>query len=55
LAIHSGQLVERCSHDRENTSNFTSTARAGAVKYSRKMKNRLQDTDSRASFTDGVV
>ena len=36
-------------------SNFASTASAGAVKYSRKMKNSDQNTDLRASFTDGVV
>ena len=38
-----------------NTSYFTSTARAGAVKYSRKMKNSDQVTDSRASRTLGTV
>ncbi|MCY1372610.1 hypothetical protein D9M69_598300 [compost metagenome] len=38
-----------------NTSNFTSTASAGAVKYSRKMKNSDQVTDCRASFTLGTV
>ena len=37
------------------TSYLTSTASAGAVKYSRKMKNSDQVTESRASFTDGVV
>jgi hypothetical protein len=38
-----------------NTSYFASTASAGAVKYSRKMKNNDHVTDSRASFTLGVV
>jgi len=37
------------------TSYLTSTANAGAVKYSRKMKNSDQVTEARASFTDGVV
>ena len=38
-----------------NTSYLTRTASAGAVKYSKKMKNSDQVTDWRASFTDGVV
>ncbi len=39
----------------EYTSNLASTASAGAVKYSRKMKNIDQNTDLRASRTEGVV
>ena len=34
---------------------FVSVARAGAVKYSRKMKNSDQDTERRAERTVGVV
>ena len=37
------------------TSNFTSTASAGALTYSRAMKNRDHATDERASATVGVV
>jgi hypothetical protein len=33
---------------------FDSVASAGAVKYSRKMKNSDQETDLRAVRTDGV-
>jgi hypothetical protein len=37
------------------TSNFTSTASAGALRYSRAMKNSDHATDERASATEGVV
>ncbi|MNL73106.1 hypothetical protein D3C87_1985180 [compost metagenome] len=37
------------------TSNFTSTARAGALKYSSAMKNNDHPTDARAADTVGEV
>ena len=37
------------------TSNFTSTASAGALRYSSAMKNRDQPTDARAADTVGDV
>ena len=55
LAIHAGNWSNGVPTSTEKTSNFTSTASAGAVKYSRKMKNSDQVTDCLASFTDGVV
>ena len=55
LVIQRGNLSNGVPTSTLKTSYLTSTARAGAEKYSRKMKNRLQVTDVRASFTDGVV
>src|SRR5688572_23552063 len=55
LAIQAGSSANGNPTRLLKTSYFTSTASAGAVKYSRKMKNSDQVTDSRASFTDGVV
>ena len=37
------------------TSNFTSTASAGALRYSRAMKNSDHATDDRAAVTDEAV
>jgi hypothetical protein len=37
------------------TSNFTSTARAGALRYSKAMKNSDHPTDARAAATVGEV
>ena len=53
--IHSGSLSKGVPTSTLKTSYLTSTASAGAVKYSKKMKNSDQVTDCRASFTDGVV
>ena len=55
LAIQAGSLSNGVPTSTLNISYFTSTASAGAVKYSRKMKNSDQVTESRASFTLGVV
>jgi len=55
LAIHAGSLSKGVPTRTLKTSYLTRTANAGAVKYSRKMKNSDQVTDSRASFTEGVV
>ena len=55
LEIHAGSLSNGVPTRTLNTSYLTSTANAGAVKYNKKMKNNDHDTDSRASFTDGVV
>ncbi|MCY1554269.1 hypothetical protein D9M68_908320 [compost metagenome] len=43
--IHSGKLLNGVPTSTVSTSYFTITARAGAVKYSRKMKNSDQVTD----------
>ena len=53
--IHSGSLSNGRPTTKWNIWYLTNTANAGAVKYSKKMKNRLHVTESRASFTDGVV
>jgi hypothetical protein len=55
LEIHAGSWSKGVPTSTLKTSYFTSTASAGAVKYSTKMKNSDQVTDSRASFTVGVV
>jgi hypothetical protein len=55
LAIQAGNWSKGVPTSTLNTSYFTSTASAGAVKYSRKMKNSDHVTEARASFTEGVV
>ena len=49
------QAGEPAARRFEYTSNLASTARHGAVKYSRKMKNSDQNTEVRACLTLGVV
>ena len=50
-----GKLANGVPTKTVKISYFTRTASAGAVKYSKKMKNNDQVTEARASLTDGVV
>jgi len=54
-AAHAGSDAKELPTRFEYMSYLASTARHGAVKYSRKMKNSDQNTDTRASCTLGVV
>ena len=54
-AAHAGRVANWLPTRLVNMSYFASTARAGAVKYSRKMKNSDQNTETRACCTLGVV
>ncbi len=54
-AAHAGSSANRLPTRFEYTSYLASTARHGAVKYSRKMKNSDQNTEVRACLTLGVV